>query len=325
MATIRKRGSSWAVEVRKRGVTRRATWPTKRQAEAWATQIEAEIIAGTMDAPGHVTVAEVLQRYAAEVSPAKRGARWEIVRLEAWADRLPFAGDRIADVAASDIAAWRDARLREVSPGTVAREMNLLGSVLEITRREWCLIKVNPLRDVAKPPRPRARDRVFSDDEARRACLALGYDGGPAETKSQVIAVVFLLALESAMRLGEIVSLEWGQVFLDRRFVRLLKTKNGDTRDVPLSRRAVELFDAVRQHERPFPVSRDVCSTLFARALRDAGIEGATFHDSRATSLTRLAGRFSVLELARISGHRDLRSLQVYYRESAEVLASKLD
>jgi integrase len=49
------------------------------------------------------------------------------------------------------------------------------------------------------------------------------------------------------------------------------------------------------------------------------------WHDTRHTAITRLAKKLNVLELARIVGHKDLRNLQIYYNESAEELAKKLD
>ena len=67
--------------------------------------------------------------------------------------------------------------------------------------------------------------------------------------------------------------------------------------------------------------SRD---TLFRKARTKAGLTGFTFHDARALALTRLAKKVDVLTLARIAGHRNLKSLMVYYRESAEDIAKRL-
>jgi len=60
------------------------------------------------------------------------------------------------------------------------------------------------------------------------------------------------------------------------------------------------------------------------RARDRCGIVDLHFHDSRATALTRLSERLDVLELARMVGHRDLKSLMVYYRKTAAQLAYKL-
>lgn len=127
------------------------------------------------------------------------------------------------------------------------------------------------------------------------------------------------------MRREEITGLEWSRVDLIRRVVILPKTKNGDARQVPLSKKAGDLLQKMQQFDSPFPVNKDVLSTLFRRACLDAKVENARFHDARATALTRLASKLTVLELARMVGHRDPRSLMIYYRESAESLAAKLD
>jgi integrase len=298
------------------------------EAEAWAAELERRIESGKpITGSGRTSLAAVMARYAAEVSPTKRGARWEIIRLE------HIARDQIAEIdierlTPEDIGQWRDRRLREVQAGTVLRDITLLTAVLEHARREWRLIETNPIRDVRKPQAPKARTRLPTDDEIERICIALGYDEeSPVTTHQQQIAVAFLLAVETAMRAGELLSLTWGKVDLVRRVARLEKTKNGDSRDVPLSSRAVELFTTLRVVDpvRCFTVGARTRDVLFRRARDAAGIVGLTFHDSRALALTRLSSKFDVLQLARIAGHRDPKSLMAYYRESAEELARKLD
>ena len=64
--------------------------------------------------------------------------------------------------------------------------------------------------------------------------------------------------------------------------------------------------------------------SLFRKAKGQCLITGLHFHDSRATAVTRLAKKLDILDLAKIIGHKDLRMLMVYYRESAESLADKL-
>jgi len=96
---------------------------------------------------------------------------------------------------------------------------------------------------------------------------------------------------------------------------------------VPLTRRAVELLRQVWTDDGPlFPVSAATRDTLFRRAVLDAGLDGLHFHDSRREALTRLAVRFQPMELARISGHKDLRTLlAVYYAPAVEDLVRRLD
>ena len=73
-----------------------------------------------------------------------------------------------------------------------------------------------------------------------------------------------------------------------------------------------------------FTVDSQVASTLFSRARIRAKIEDLTFHDSRHDAITRLAQKLNVLQLARMVGHRDIRSLQTYYNETAESMAKLL-
>ncbi len=64
---------------------------------------------------------------------------------------------------------------------------------------------------------------------------------------------------------------------------------------------------------------------IFRRALQLAKIEGLTFHDTRHEAITRLAKKLQILDLARAIGHRDPRSLMVYFNATAEEIAEQLD
>jgi len=325
MASIIKRGDSWFAQVRKKGVSKSKSFKTKGQAVNWAAQTETAIINGTLDAPSEKTFADALNRYMQEVSITKRGQRWEVIRVNVWL-KLPFAHYKIGSVTTPVLANWRDDRLKAVKASTVNREMNFMAAIFEQARREWQWISVNPMRDVKRPANPAHRERIFSDHDRDAIILSLGYmEGEPITTKQQIIAVAFLFALETAMRREEITGLEWGRIDMDRRFLSLTMTKNGDARDVPLSKRAISLLLSLKGFYKPFPVGKDVLSTLFRRACLDSGVKNAHFHDARATALTRLAKKLTVLELARMAGHRDIKTLQVYYRETAQELALRLD
>lgn len=324
MASIIKRGNSYLVQVKIQGVSANKTFPTKAQATAWAAQTETEIRNGVqVNKTGH-TLQDALIKYGEDISSTKRGERWELIRINAWSKSLPFINYKISDISTRIIAEWRDDRLKTVKESTVNRELNLLASVFEQCRREWQWISVNPVRDVRRPPQPAARTRIFDDHERDAICVALGFNEIQIETKQQIIAAAFLFALETAMRRGEIVGLTWDRVNIKKLHVSLPLTKNGDARLVPLSKRAIEILGMLKDFKKPFDVAPDVLSTLFSRACSNADVEGATFHDARATALTRLASKLNVLELARVAGHRDIRSLQIYYRERVEDLAAKI-
>ena len=326
MATFAKRGKKWFVQVRRQGVSRSKSFRLKAEAQAWADDLEHKIETGGRLDPANETLAAVMERYARDVSPTKRGARWEKIRLlSLGADDL--AQYPIAAITPELCGQWRDRRLAAVSAGTVLREITLLSAVFEAARREWGLITVNPWRDTRKPKTPKARDRLISDNEIERILLALGYDEAlPVTLLSHEVAVMFLLAIETGMRAGELIGLTWNAVDLDKQVAHLSKTKNDDARDVPLSLRAVELFriligvDPVKCFTVQ-PASRDA---LFRKARQYAGIEDLHFHDSRHLAVTRLAKKLDVLTLARMIGHRDLKSLMCYFNEPAADIAKKL-
>lgn len=159
------------------------------------------------------------------------------------------------------------------------------------TELEW--IRADPMADIRRPGGHRARDRRVSDDELERMRLALGWVADvPPANASQRIAVMMLVAVETAMRSGDLCSLTWDQV--QAKFVRLDKTKNGDAREVPLSRRARALLDLLpRDGATVFGVSDALRDALWRKARARAEIVGMTFHDLRHEAVTRLARKLS--------------------------------
>ena len=323
MATFRKRGKTWRAEVRRKNIPpQSATFDTKAEAVAWAHEIEAGVRKGVA---GVHTLAEAIERYRRDVAPNRGGARWEDLRLARIARDWTPARKRLADLTAADFAAWRDARLQEVAPATVGREMTIVRGVLEVARKEWGWIATQPMAEVRAPREPPPRRRRMTQDEIKRVCMALGYRAGQAPQRaSQRVALAFLFAIETAMRSGEIVGMHWADVH--PRYVVLPRTKNGDRREVPLSAAAREILALLPRGAGPvFGLTSAVRDVLFREARDAAAIKNLRFHDSRAEAVWRLSKKLDVLQLARMVGHRDLRSLQIYYNESADELSKRLD
>jgi len=228
----------------------------------------------------------------------------------------------MSDLAPSHIADWRDSRLKKVAASSVNRELNLISAVLSTAKRDWGCIDINPVSEIRRPKNPRPRDRRISETEIQQVLDALNYND-IIDSKSSLLAAYFLLAIETAMRLGEICKVKSEDIDLQGRYVTLRDTKNGEKRHVPLSLKAVELFEKVIESE--LALDPGVGSTLFRRATRLARIEDLTFHDTRHEGLTRLSRKLDVLDLARMVGHRDPRSLMIYYNATASEIAKRLD
>jgi integrase len=334
MASITKRGMRWRVRVRKHHEDISATFRTKAEAMAWAAQQEVDATAGKLGKLPDHSFGELLERYRDTVSVHKDGKRWEALRLTRLVRDDPLAQIRLTDIKPAHLADWRDRRLREVSVGTVLREWNLLSAACTRAVKEWGWLRVNPFSGVKRPAEPPARTRRISQDEIERLIQASGYGtGGPLLTSSSRVGAAILLAIETALRAGELCALRWADIDVETRVLQVRATapgarKTGQARAVPLSSAALAVLDRLRGIDAVSvlelkPASLDA---LFRRIRDKAMVTGAHFHDTRAEALTRLSKRLDVMQLARVSGHKDIQLLfRVYYRETAEDMARLLE
>lgn len=322
MASIQRSGKGWRVQVYVAGVRDSATKPTKQEAAQWALEREAELRGKRL--PDR-TLLDAMRRYARDEAPKRSGEHWEILRLNAM-EKLPMAKRRVSVLTADDFALWRDERLLTRKPGTVAREMTLMRGVLEVARRDWKWIRENPMKDVRWPVQPKGRARRISEEEVKALATAFGVgDKLQGETVTQRVGLAFLFALETAMRSGEILSLTRANIHLAEQYVHLPKTKNGDSRDVALTKRACEILRALPLGFGPVFGMDDAMRDAIWRKVRDkTDHKEIHFHDSRAEAIWRLSKKLDVLQLARMIGHRDLKSLLIYYAETAASMAKQL-
>jgi integrase len=373
MATFRKRGPyQWEAQIRRRGYPAQSkTFETKAEAEAWAKMIESEMSRGVWVSRGEAettTLYETLTRYEVEVVPAKKGAAQEksVLRI---CKAVDLAKRPLSAIRSADVAKLRDQWLRDYKPATVLRRLAVLSHVFNIARKEWGMESLyNPIELVRKPQPNNARtrriavaepdtkapdsaegdsNRKASDGELERVVAASGSDLLPS---------IIWLAVETAMRRSEIVELRWEHIDLKRRVAHLPDTKNGGSRDVPLSSRAVTVLAALKkngsdareeceaevENGRVFEIRSDAVTRAFERAVARARkfyvedckearqkpdaryLSDLRFHDLRHEATSRLAEIFPLHELTKITGHKDPRMLMRYYHPRAEDLAKRL-
>ncbi|MEY4644427.1 MAG: hypothetical protein RLZZ596_1258 [Pseudomonadota bacterium] len=326
MASFRQRSGKWQARVLKNGYPDQTkTFETKADAEKWARAFESEIDRGQFVSVSEAqrnTLGDLIERYLAEVTPSMKGASEDTIRLKAIM-RRPIARWSMAHLSATRIAAYRDQRLKEVSSGTVIRELAYFSSVINHARREWGINVPNPVQMVRKPQSPQARSRVLTDEEVESLLQALN----PTGRRSPWTKPAVQLALATAMRRGELLSLRWEHVNLQNRTAFLPDTKNGESRTVPLSSAAVRLLTDLPRHisGMVIPVRFFTLHAAFKRGVRRAGLDGVRFHDLRRTAITRMAEKLpNLIELAAVSGHKSLMVLKSYYRPTPAELAKKL-
>lgn len=325
MASFRKLKTGWRAEVCVGGVRDSIVRDKKSEAVAWADQRERELRSGVASFNfGDRRVSDLLERYQNEVAVHKKGSRWEITRIS-FMLRSSLADVLLENLSPGDVANWRDWRLRSVKGSTVNREMNILSHAFQVAVKEWGWLKESPSKDVRRPKESPPRERRITATEISLVRLALDFDQDViAVTSKQRLAIAFLFAIETAMRLGEICALKGSDI--SGSVATLFDTKNGTRRRVPLSSRALALIELLpeRSDGLVFGLKSDSSSSLFRKYVSSGLIKGLTFHDTRHEAITRLAEKVDVLDLARMVGHRDIKMLMVYYNKSAEDIASKL-
>jgi integrase len=325
MATIRRRGRSWHVQVRRQGLSALThTFQRRSDAELWARQREAEIDRGDLPVNTRTlrayTLRGLLERYAETVTPLKRGANRERYKVRVVLGH-PMADLSLDRLTAAVIARYRDERLVIVKGDTVRRELALVQHCLELARKEWGIpLILNPVRQIHLPPMGRSRERRATVGELAQLLEACG------NTRRYWLPSMIQMAVETAMRRSELLSIRWADIDVVSRTVYLRTTKNGHPRTVPLSSVALRvLLQLPRQGDHVFPVSGNAFRLAWERLRRRAGVTGLRFHDLRHEAVSRFFEKgLSVPEVASISGHRDPRMLMRYTHPKAEAIAQKL-
>jgi integrase len=306
VANIARYGDKWRAEVCVDRKRKAKSFATKREAVAWANELEQSGVRPSK------TLRDAIARYRPIVE-AHKGWQSELSRLD-HLDKV--LGDLLLErITPARLAEYRDKRLAKVSASSVRRELIILSALFEVAVREWQWLAANPLKSVAKPTPATARRRGISQAEIDAVIANLS-----PMTSGKQVAAMFLLSLETGMRLGEIVAMRWGDVA--EKSVILPMTKNGDRRSVPLSLKAREIIAQRRGLDDDSVFTLTVAQA--SKAFQRASVAGVHFHDARSEAVTRLSRKLSIMDLARMIGHRDPRSLMFYYSESAESIADRL-
>jgi len=338
--TIRKRGDyQYQAIVRRNGYPKQSkTFLTNREAETWAATVESEMLRGIFidrSLAERTTLGELIDRYLIEVTPTKRGAATSSEPSRARVlKRDQISRYKVAALSGKVLAEFRDRRLLTVSGSTVNRDLNMISHILSTARKEWGVHCDNPVAYIRRPREAKARERRLQPGEIEKLMAALDVCGrNPDGTFTEGmhnpwVKPVVQVAIETAMRRGEILSLRWEDVDLAKRTAHLRATKNGDSRTVPLSSAAIAVLTGLPRSidGRVFPTTPEALKKGFTRACDRAGIDGLRFHDLRHEATSRLfeRGVFDMMEVATITGHKTLSMLRRYTHLRAENLARKL-
>jgi integrase len=314
MACIKKRGKRWYARIHRNGQYKAKSFTVRLDAERWAR--EQDIYFDRQETPhpdqtdGVKHLDDLLVRYKTEVTPQKRGAKAEGYRIEVLR-RHRIAKMHPSEIRPSTIAQYRDERLQLVANNTVKNEINLLSAVFEHARTEWDVGSTNPTKGLKRPKDNSARKKIPTQAQLN-ALLA-----STESSRSPDLHHLVVLALETAARLGELIQIRVEDIDLAQRYIRLLNTKNGHSRLLPLSSTAVEVItqrlNTQRSSERLFGCSADAIKHSFKDAARRAAVAWMSFHTLRHLAVTRLLeSGLGISQVAQISGHRTLNVIARY-------------
>lgn len=323
MASIDRVGKRWRARVLVKGQRQTKVFDTKAEAAQWALMAEAE---GKLRPVHGLLVKDTLKKLH-ELYVNEGKSRSDIGRALRLQDD-PIGKVKLVEFDSDHLDDFKERRAKAgLADASIRRELNVIRGMCRRAREDWKLMTNNPFKGFKAPKDPDSRKRRVAAHEIELVRHAFGIGTElRGETETQRVGLAFLLACESAMRSGEMLGLTWPEVHLKRGFVHLPKTKNGDARDVPLTPFAIEILKALPAVKgEPCFNMTDASRDALWRKIRDTmPVVDLHFHDSRSEGIWRLSKKLDVLQLARAIGHRDINSLLIYYRESAEDMAAKL-
>ncbi len=339
IATITKTESkTWKAIIRRKGWPHVSkTFRMKRDAEDWARTVEDEIRRGIYfhrSGSEKITISDALDRYLREVTPTKKASTQNGDKDRARQLKSSLGEYSIAALNSDIVAKYRDKQLDAgKANNTVRLDLALLSNLYTVAIQEWGIgLVVNPVKNVRKPNAGAGRNRRLEGDEEARLLEACDSHSNP------FLGWVVRLALYTAMRKGEILSLTRKQVDLERKTILLTDTKNNSVRTVPLTDKAAEVIeraitfplkpkdtnllffgDTGRDGERkPYTINR-----VWSKALKDAEIKDLRFHDLRHEATSRFVeAGLSDQQVASITGHKSMQMLKRYTHLRSENLVN---
>jgi integrase len=325
MGTIRKRGDyQFQAQVRRAGYPPQSkTFDTRKDAERWVRAIEREMDTGTFiprSEAERTTIASLAERYLEVRASKMKGKRQEEQRVSVISDK--FGKYHLSAITPAMITDWMKVLGKTRSPQTVQHYAATLGRLYKAAAMDFGipLPLGNPLTGVRMPEVRNERDRILDADETKRLFESLD------KSRGQHLKPIVEIALETAMRRGEILGLTWNYIDLNEQLAFLPDTKNGDSRTVPLSKRAVVVLKGLTRNisGKVFVTSATAVTEGFQRAVLRAEINDFRFHDLRHCAISALAKKLSILELAKMAGHRSSRSVMRYYEQDNADLVRKV-
>ena len=336
MATFQKIGKRWRARIRRKGFPAQSEmFDTKAQAQDWASRQEADMRALKFQDARIIAdkiLGTAIDRYIEEQSQVKtlgKNKKAVLATLKRHLGELTMpelTGDALIDYV-------KDRKTAGAGGVTISIDLTYLASVLKAAKNIWRwpvnLDAIDRARaymeHIGLSTRSKERTRRPTKAELDNICTWFLVKVRQKVPMSDLIA----FAVDTAMRLSEIINLKWADlneadrtiVIRDRKHPR---AKTGNDQEVPLLGKSFEIITRQPRTDskgRIFPVTEGTVSSLFPRACKALGIEDLRFHDLRHEGVSRLFEQgYSIEQVALVSGHRDWKMLARYTQIRAKDL-----
>ena len=323
-----QRGSSWRITVTFQKQRYSVTRDSAKECEDWAALKLLELKTGKADLEKGIKPSfpfkQLCEKYYIERGSKLRSATMMRNKLDNIDHILgELATKSIYDFKPNDIVRWRNKRVLEVKSSTALREFAIFSSIFSYAQKELFIIENNVWTLVVKPLKSKPRNqRIYPEQQEQ---LLKGFKWDSTTTPVRVMHYVswsMLFALETAMRKGEILSMKRRDI--KDGFVHLPMTKNGESRNVPLSAEAKRLLALIPEDQDIIvPVKEKSFRRTFYRVRGEVGLDEINFHDTRHEAITRMVKfrKLPVEILAKITGHKTIGILiNTYYNPDAQDL-----
>lgn len=321
-----KKNNKWFIDIYVNGRRiRKSVSTSKREAEKVLIKMKSDTLHRKYALPRDekIRFSYFAMVYVERVSiPSKSSSRTDIVLLR---NLIPYFGDLyLHEISDYHFEQYRNIRVKQkvknknklVSPTTINREGALLRSILN-KAVQWGVLSFNPIKKISMF-REEPKERILTENEINLLVRSAGIP----------LKHIILVALNTGMRKGEILNLQWNQVNLDHGFVTVQKTKSRKLRRIPLNGSMKRLFsqlylnrdgqDYVFENPDTGEPYQDIKNS-WCSLLRRTGIKDFRFHDLRHCFATyALLNGGDLISLKETLGHENITTTSRYTKALLE-------
>ena len=324
MATIVKKRGKWFVQIRRsfhKPIYK--TFLSKIDAQRYARETERLIEIGqfvdTSEA-SKTSLKQLLERYEREVSSKKRTEQDPYLIRNIC--KFDFVTKMLTQINSSDIAEFRDARLKSVSASSVNRELSILSHCIDLAINEWkCYIRQNPVTPNLRLKENPSRTRRLLPGEYEKLMQS-------CKLNYAFWCPIIDFAIHTGMRRGELLQITWDMVHLEKKFITLPPeiTKTNKSRNVPLQPKAIQILQEMPRsiNGKIFPIGVKNFERSWNSICRRSGIKGLRFHDLKREAISRLFEQGLSVSEVRLFVGNSLSTLSVYTQHNSTYVAEKL-